>query len=146
MTIRKATNDETQKILRHSLEVLKEATMGHVKPRKRKALELISPLLSNGGYYLVYIEDKKIAGWIGVGSIMDINTDEMVGVLPEVYVLPKYRHRGIAKKLCNEAFTYLKRDGYQKVQLNIFSGNAAKKIYEDLGFKEISTTMEKNIT
>ncbi|MEH7384923.1 GNAT family N-acetyltransferase [Bacillus sp. JJ1521] len=145
MQIRKATNDETQMILSHSLEVLKEATMGHVKPRRRKALELISPFLSNGGYYLLGIENNRIIGWIAVGSTVDVNTDEMIGVIPEIYVLPRYRNKGIAKKLCNEAFNYIRNEGLNKVQLNVFSGNPAKKIYEDLGFKEVSTIMERKI-
>ncbi len=145
MQFRKATYEEKQRILSHSLEVLKEATMGHVKPRRKKALELISPFLSNGGYYLLCTENNRILGWIAVSNTVDVNTDEMIGVIPEIYVLPQYRNNGIAKKLCNEAFKHLKGEGLNKVQLNVFSGNLAKKIYEDLGFKEISTIMERKI-
>ncbi|RFB10186.1 GNAT family N-acetyltransferase [Bacillus sp. HNG] len=145
MQIRRATYNETQRILNHSLEVLKEATMGHVKQRRKKALELITPFLSNGGYYLICLENNRVLGWIGVGSSVDVNTDEMVGIIPEIYVLPEYRNKGIAKALCNEAFTYLKSEGLNKVQLNVFSGNYAKRIYEDLGFKEVSTVMERKI-
>ncbi|WP_010677966.1 GNAT family N-acetyltransferase [Bacillus timonensis] len=145
MQIRRATYEETQRILSHSLEVLKEATMGHVKQRRKKALELITPFLSNGGYYLICHENNRVLGWIGVGSSVDMNTDEMIGIITELYVLPNYRNKGIAKTLCNEAFIYLKSEGLNKVQLNVFSGNRAKSIYEELGFKEVSTVMERKI-
>ncbi|MEH7382690.1 GNAT family N-acetyltransferase [Bacillus sp. JJ1533] len=143
--IRKATYEETQRILNHSLEVLKEATMGHVKPSKKKAFDLISPFLSNGGYYLICLEKNRILGWIGVGSSVDNYTDEMIGVILEIYVLPHYRNKGIAKKLCYEAFKYLNREGLNRVQLNVFSGNRAKKLYEEIGFKEVSSVMERKI-
>ena len=50
MTIRKATYSEIQKILNHSLDVLKEATMGFVEVRREIAFQRISPFLSDGGY------------------------------------------------------------------------------------------------
>ena len=53
MKIRKATDRENQKILNHSLYVLKEATMGFVEVKREIAFLMVSPFLSDGGYYLV---------------------------------------------------------------------------------------------
>ncbi|RWR06514.1 GNAT family N-acetyltransferase [Siminovitchia fortis] len=145
MTIRKATSRETQKILDYSLEVLKEATMGHVKPDKEKASEMVSPFLDAGGFYLVHVENNEVQGWIGVGRTMDYHTDEMIGVLPEVYVYPQYRKRGIAEKLCNEAFRHLQEEGVNRVQLYVFEGNISKHLCQKLGFQEIVTLMEKQL-
>ncbi|MFB4166230.1 N-acetyltransferase family protein [Alteribacillus sp. JSM 102045] len=145
MTIRKASYKETQEILNQSLEVLIEATTGHVVPRKEKALQLISPFLYNGGYYLVHSEDNVMNGWIGVGRTTDYYTDEVVGFIPEMYVLPSYRNQGIAEKLCVEGIKQLKDQGYKKVQLNVFAENHAKHLYQKLGFQEVSTLMEKNL-
>jgi ribosomal protein S18 acetylase RimI-like enzyme len=39
----------------------------------------------------------------------------------------------------------LKEKGYKKVQLNVFSGNRAKHLYQNLGFQEVSTLMEKKL-
>lgn len=108
-------------------------------------MQMVSPFLSGGGYYLVSIENNVMQGWIGVGSIMDYHTEKMVGVIPEVYVLPAYRKQGIAGKLCTEAFEQLKREGYKKVQLHVFSGNQVRHLYEKLGFQEISSLMEKSL-
>lgn len=145
MRIRKATHSETQKILNQSLEVLKEATMGYVVQKQEKALEMVSPFLSNGGYYLVYVEDNVVGGWIGVGSTTNFYTDETVGIIPEIYVLPEYRERGVAKILCTEALKQLKDDGHKKVQLHVFSGNHIKHLYQKLGFQDVSTLMERNL-
>ncbi|MEW9502678.1 GNAT family N-acetyltransferase [Jeotgalibacillus marinus] len=145
MTIRKATYSETQTILNYSLVVLKEATMGSVEQSQEKALQLVSPFLSDGGFYLVHIENNVIQGWIGVGKIFDYYTDEMVGFIPEIFVLPQYRKQGIAEKLCMEAFSKLKEHGYQKVQLNVFSGNPVKNLYYKLGFNDVSTLMQKDL-
>jgi ribosomal protein S18 acetylase RimI-like enzyme len=145
MTIRKATYSETQNILDHSLDVLKEATMGYVEARREIAFQMVSPFLSNGGYYLVYMENHVIRGWIGVGRTVDYYSEEMIGFIPEIYVLPQYRKQGVAEKLCEEALRHLKEKGYQRVQLNVFSGNHAKHLYQNLGFQEVSILMEKNL-
>lgn len=145
MTIRKATYSETQEILTHSLEVLKEATRGYVQPRREKAIQMVSPFLTDGGYYLVYIEKNLMKGWIGIGSIMDHYSDEIVGIIPEIYVFPPYRNQGIAEKLCQEGFKHLIEQGLTKVQLNVFEGNHAKCLYQKLGFQEISTLMIKKL-
>lgn len=145
MTIRKATDHETEKIVNHALEVLKESTMGHVVVKWEKVLQLISPFLSDDGYYLVHTKNNVVQGWIGVGSTTDIYTDNVVGIIPEIYVRSQYRNQGIAEKLCEEAIRRLKEDGYQKVQLNVFSGNHIKSLYEKLGFEDVSTLMEKNL-
>ncbi|ASN06051.1 GNAT family N-acetyltransferase [Virgibacillus necropolis] len=145
MTIRKATCHETEKIVSRSLEVLKESTMGYVLQEEGKALEMVSPFLSSGGYYLVYVENNVIEGWIGVGRTIDYNTNEMIGIIPEIYVLPKFRKQGIAESLCREANRQLKGKGYKKVQLTVYTGNHVKSLYQKLGFQEISTLMEINL-
>ena len=133
MTIRKATYSEIQQILNHSLDVLKEATLGYVEVRREIAFQMVSPFLSDGGYYLVYMKNHVIQGWIGVGKTMDYFTEEMIGIIPEIYVLPQDRNQGIAEKLCLEALRQLQKKGYKRVQLNVFSGNHTKHLYQNLG-------------
>src|SRR5699024_6747401 len=100
-------------------------------------------VLLDGGYYLVYEENQVIKGWIGLGQSYNYFTDEMDGMILELYVLPKYRKKGIAKKLLNDACNRLKNDGFKKVQLNVYSGNPAKYLYERLGFYDVSIMMVK---
>ncbi|MDF2857673.1 MAG: family N-acetyltransferase [Neobacillus sp.] len=145
MPIRIATPDETQKILNYHMEVIKEATMGFVKPSYAKVSELMAPFFNGGGYYLVRSKDNMIQGWIGVGRLIDQNTDEWVGFINEMYVLPQFRNQGIAEKLCKAAFTQLKIQGFSKVHLNVYSGNPAKRLYQKLGFQDVSTLMAMNL-
>lgn len=145
MTIRKATDNEAQAILNQALDVLKEATMGYVVSNHERVMQMMSPFLSNGGYYLVYFENNVVKGWIGIGSTIDYLSDEMVGIIPEIYVIPQYREQGIAEKLCTEALQELRKVGLKKVQLNVFTGNHAKQLYQKLGFQEVSTLMERNL-
>lgn len=145
MTIRRATYEETQRILNYHLEVLKEATMGYVKPSREKAVEMMTPFLNGGGYYLVREKNNVIQGWVGLGRVIDLNTDEEVGFINEMFVLPPYRNQGAARKLCKAAFIQLRAEGHKKVQLNVYAGNHAKHLYEKLGFQDVSTLMTKNL-
>ncbi|MFA1818780.1 GNAT family N-acetyltransferase [Virgibacillus oceani] len=145
MTIRKATSNETAKILEHSLVVLKEASMGYVTPKKAKAIQHTESFISNGGYYLVCSEEEVIKGWIGLSNGMDYNTDEPIGFISELFIIPTWRKQGIAEKLLREALVQFEKLGYERVQLNIYAGNKAKTLYEKIGFHDISTIMEKNI-
>jgi len=142
LPIQKATIQQTKEILKYAIDVMNEATVGFVVPSWQKAKELIWPFLNNGGYYLVYIENNTIQGWIGIGATYDFYTDQVIGIIPELYVLPPFRKKGIAKQLCIEACRQLNRMGYDRIQLNVFEGNHAKQLYRKLGFRDIYTTME----
>lgn len=145
MTIREATYSETQKILKYAPSVLKEASVGYYEPRGDTARQLASSFLIGGGYYIVHTENNVIQGWVGVGEIFDNYSNEKIGFIPEIYVMPNDRKKGIADKLCKEVFRKLKESGHNKVQLNVFSGNHAKDLYHKLGFQDVSTIMEKGL-
>lgn len=145
MIIRKATPWETEGIINYAPVVMKEATMGFVRVKKEAAIQMMPPILANGGYYLVYEEDDVIQGWIAVGKTYNLHSKEIEGMIPELYVLPTYRKRGVAKKLFKYVFNTLNREGFKKVHLNVYSGNPVKRLYEKLGFHDVSTMMEKHL-
>src|SRR5690625_4931005 len=116
MAIRKATMKETKKILGHALQVLKEASMGYVVPKKTKAIQHAESFLANGGYYLVFIEENIIKGWIGLSYGMDYNTDEPIGFISELYIVPKWRKQGIGRELLQEALLQFEKLDYDQVQ------------------------------
>jgi ribosomal protein S18 acetylase RimI-like enzyme len=142
MTIRKATFQENQEILTYAQEVFKESTMGLVENQE---LPLMSSFSEDDGYYLVYSENNVMKGWLGLASTFNFYDGERVGMISEVYVIPEYRRKGIARQLCIEGIKNLKERGHHKVHLNVFAGNGAKQLYQKLGFHEVSTLMEKNI-
>src|SRR5690625_6416603 len=116
MVIRKASYGETQKILNHAIEIMKEATMGQVEPTEEKAHQMISSFLSGEGHYLDHADkDNILQVWIGIGKTLDFYTREMVGIIPEIFVLPTYSKQSITKKLRNQQQRHLKPEEYQKV-------------------------------
>ncbi|MDY0396174.1 GNAT family N-acetyltransferase [Virgibacillus halophilus] len=145
MEIRRATFKEVQKIRKHALSVLKESTMDRVRPSIEKARHMTSASLDGSSYYLVYVEESEIKGWAAIGATFDFYTDKMVGIITELYVFPEERRKGIAKKLCRQSCNHLQNKGFQKVQLNVFAGNDAIKLYEKLGFYEVSRLLEKKL-
>lgn len=145
MPIRKATYLETQTIVNQAPIVLKEATMSYGEPNPEKAHRIVSSFLANGGYYMIYSKDDYIHGWIGVGESFDYYSNKLIGHISEVYVLPSCRGLGVAKKMCEEVFKLLEAQGYTEVQLNVFSGNHAKYLYEKIGFQDVSTLMYKDL-
>ena len=142
MTIRKATYQENQEILTYAQEVFKESTMGLVENQE---LPLMSSFSEDDGYYLVYSENNVMKGWLGLASTFNFYDGERVGMISEVYVIPEYRRKGIARQLCIEGIKNLKERGHHKVHLNVFAGNGAKQLYQKLGFQEVSILMVKNI-
>ncbi|GAA0438460.1 GNAT family N-acetyltransferase [Lentibacillus halophilus] len=142
MAIKKAGREALEFIYNHAAVVQKEATAGYMTPRTVESV-VLSDTLAGGGYYLVYEDGMAIKGWIGIGKMTDPLTEERTGMISELYVFPLYRRQGIGQKLCKEACRQLKRDGYSKVQLNVFEGNDAQTFYKRLGFTEVSTLMEK---
>ena len=54
-----------------------------------------------------------------------------------IFVKNDYRGKGIAKKLINKAFEFAKENDCESVLVNTAESNeAAKKLYEKLGFKQ----------
>lgn len=142
MTIRKATYQENQEILTYAQKVFKESTMGLVENQE---LPLMSSFSEDDGYYLVYSENNVMKGWLGLASTFNFYDGERVGMISEVYVIPEYRRKGIARQLCIEGIKNLKEQGHHKIHLNVFAGNGAKQLYQKLGFQEVSILMVKNI-
>jgi len=132
-------------IIKQTVDVMKEATMGFLDPTEEIAMRMIAPFLADDGYFLVFVEHNAVAGWIGVCQTSDPFSEEMTGFIYEIYVLPHKRGRGIAEMLCHEAFERLKAGGCGKVQLNVFAGNQAQELYRKLGFVDVATLMEKKL-
>ena len=145
MCIRKATSTELEYILEHSPAVMQEETMGYRKGNINTASELMSQALVNDGYYLIFVENKIMKGWLGVCDFYNIDSEEMQGMLVELYVIPEFRQMGIAKRLLEFALEDMKEKGTKHVQLNVYSGNPAKRLYEEIGFSDVSTVMEKKL-
>lgn len=56
----------------------------------------------------------------------------------EIWCTPQHQHRGIGRSLLWMAIAELSEDGFTSLGLAVSHGNPAKKLYESLGFVEMS--------
>lgn len=137
-----ATEKETIEILTHWRTVLSEATAGYLESIQLSELTPLAPFFYNDFDYLVYVSEGMVQGWIGIGEIREVYSEEAKGFISELYVLPRFRNQGVGKKLCQKAIDKFTDDKYRFVQLNVFKKNDARNLYEELGFTEVSNLLE----
>ena len=99
MTIRRATQAETNYILQLSGKVLKESSMGYAENNIQNAFNLFVPIIQNGGYFLIDEKYRKLKGWILLGTDWNYLTNQAIGTLLSIYVFPKYRKTGDRKSV-----------------------------------------------
>lgn len=141
MDIRKPNEAEIEKIIALSPQAIVEGTLGEAEPTIEKAKQLVESLLKKGSYYLICTENNVLTGWILIGGSKDQFTDKAIGFIYELFVIEEYRGKGISKQLINTGVDQLKQEGFSEVRLSVFDGNQAIKIYESLGFKNRTITM-----
>jgi len=92
-------------------------------------------------------KDDKIVGFLD--SKIDYKKPwmkEKIGFIEDVYVLPKYRKTGIAKKMITTSLKWFKKRKIKHVELKCWIKNKiGLKIWESLGFKEIFKRFRKRI-
>lgn len=82
--------------------------------------------------WLVAMEDRRVAGYIGSQTVMD-ETDMM-----NVAVHPDFRRKGIAEALVNKLVEHLREMGSHCLTLEVRASNVpAITLYGKLGFSEI---------
>lgn len=145
MIIRRANEYEINHLFQWSLSLTEELSAGYMESNLHMTHDMVSKVLSHGGYYLIAQHGWEVMGWILLGFDQNFYKNNPVGFLYELYVFPPYRKNGVGKILMKEAMDQLKQAGMKSVQLNVFAGNSAKNMYEKLGFKEVTMLMEKEL-
>ncbi len=145
MIIRKASQTETNILLHMTITAMSESSMGLIKSDYYTGMNMFVPVLNSGAYYLIAIKQNQIAGWALIGPDFNPINIQKTGSIISIYVFPAFRSIGLGKQLMSNAIHLLQEEGYQKVQLNVFTGNPAKHLYRRMGFKEISSIMELDI-
>ncbi|KKI90138.1 hypothetical protein WQ54_23890 [Bacillus sp. SA1-12] len=82
-------------------------------------------------------------GDIIVGSVMTWGLGEDRSATENIFVLPEWRRKGIAKTMITEALKYLKNKGKTEATLVVFSDNGkAISLYKSLRYKMLSINIE----
>lgn len=119
--------------------------MGYQENNEKKTYDMFAPLLQSGAYYLISAQNNTLTGWVLIGKDYTAINDIPAGGIFSLFVFPEYRKLGVGKQLMQAAIAELKEQNYQKVLLNVFAGNPAKRLYQELGFRDVSSIMELNL-
>jgi len=98
--------------------------------------------------FLAAYHDKTIIGFIYIYIIkMKFGQKNLKeGKISDLYVIKKYRGKGIAKMLWQQALDWFKENQCQFAQLHVLaSNNIPQEIYKKWGFKAIGIHMKRKI-
>lgn len=137
----RANEAEVKQILSYAAQSLFEGTRETCQLSQERAIEITKPLLEKGAYYLVVKREGVVVGWILIGGNTDYFSGEEIGFIYELYVFPEYRGKGLSRKLMKAGIDALQKQGYAEIRLNVFAGNFAKEMYQELGFVERQVIM-----
>lgn len=154
--IRKATLKDARAVARLIEELTKfekriDATFKTLDGKQLDEFEAYTKRAIRGGkgrFILVAEAEGKLIGYL-YGEVRPrprVFTIKQIGFINDLFVLPKYRNKGIGKMLTEKALKIFRKKKLKHVCLNAMSGNEnALKAYEKLGFKEYRKELRKTI-
>ena len=146
LQIKEATESELQEIYELAGENRMEAANDHSDDNHSKMIEAYEHAAKYDAYFLCLKEDATLLGWVLVDRASDYLTGQQVGWISDLYVKKEHRKNGYASLLINLAFHAFKKQGYSDIRLNVYAHNEkAIKLYEKLGFKDVSKFMKIDI-
>jgi ribosomal protein S18 acetylase RimI-like enzyme len=97
-------------------------------------------IMANSQYFLRWIVwEEKRAGFILFGLEKHRFLPRKTGAIYELYVLPEFRRRGVAKACAIEAIRELWVQAPSKIQLEVIEGRvAAAALWKSLGFQKVT--------
>lgn len=99
-------------------------------------LNINKEYFSNGGYFWIAIESKKLVGTIGL-----INCGNGIGILKKFFVNEQYRGKpyNLGRKLFAELLNFAHEHKFKELVLDTPKNTErAHKFYEKAGFKKVS--------
>ena len=147
MKIRKATKKDLKEYIKIKEGSLKEYSKlaGHkITLSKNKIKNELFESVKNPKRLILFSEGKEISGYI-VGSFIKSDYSSM-GCIDDLFVLRKFRKKGIALKLIKEFMKLSKKDKIKIIRLGVKINNKpAIKLYKKLGFEIKHYEMDKKL-
>ena len=84
------------------------------------------------GFLLGAFNENQLVGFVAASYAhsFPMQVSEKMGTIDDLYVLPKYRRRGIGRNLVNACLEKMKSDDVDSVRINLVSGNdSAHSLY-----------------
>ncbi len=156
MLIRPAKKDDIDGLLTllhevlevHAKEYPKIFIPGTTKYSKEELLQLIEE--DDKTLILVAEEDGKIIGHAFLKLLDSPETRNTYAArilyIDDICVDEEYRGRHVAKSLFEHVLEYAKKEGFDRIELNVWEKNeSARAFYESLSLKPLKTTMYMEI-
>jgi ribosomal protein S18 acetylase RimI-like enzyme len=133
------TASDEQDFLRMALDHFVELNSDFV-PQADWKEHYFPNIMANPQYFLRWIvRDGKRAGFILFGLEKHRFLLRLTGVIYELYVLPEFRRRGVAKACVLEAIRELRAHAPSKIQLEVTEGLvAASALWRSVGFQKVT--------
>ena len=137
--MRPITVSERDEFLRMAVRHFSELN-GSFVPQDDWKEHYFATILANPQYFLRWIVcDEKCAGFILFGLEKHRFLPRMSGAIYELYVLPEYRRRGVAKACATKAIRELWAHAPSKIQLEVIEGRLeAAALWKSLGFQKVT--------
>lgn len=101
---------------------------------KTSPKEILQEIDRGRKYYLAEKRGKVVGGFTSGEAWEGISHDTSYWIMG-LFVVPRYRGAGVAKRLLGKAFSTLKEQGIDQIFVNVFENNIpAIKLYHKLGF------------
>jgi ribosomal protein S18 acetylase RimI-like enzyme len=143
---KKASEVEIEEIYELAGVNRREATDCQAENNREKMIEAYEHSAKYDAYFVCLMDSETLLGWVQIDKAFDYLTGDEVGWINDLYVKQPYRGKGYSKLLIEEAFKEFKMNGFTDVRLNVYSHNdKAIKLYEKMGFKDVSKFMRVSI-
>ena len=136
MHIRPATASDLETIIAHRIAMFRD--MGYsddvLAQVETVSREILRPALSDGSYYsvLAEVEDNGVVGGAGVLILPWPGYQPRRAWIQNVYVLPEFRRRGIAREMMQSLLARCRAEGFDSVSLH--ASDEGFPLYLQLGF------------
>ena len=146
LQIKEASESDLKEIYELAGENRLEATNDNSDDIQSKMIEAYEHASKYNAYFLCLKDESILIGWILIDRASDYLTGQPVGWISDLYVKKEHRNQGHAALLMKLALHAFKKHGFSDVRLNVYAHNEkAIKLYESLGFKDVSKFMKIDI-
>jgi GNAT superfamily N-acetyltransferase len=136
MHIRPATAGDLETIIGHRVAMFRDIGYSEEVLARVEIVsqDLLRPALEDGSYYslLAEIEDNGVVGGAGVLILPWPGYQSRRAWIQNVYVLPAFRRRGIAREMMQRLLAWCRAEGLDSVSLH--ASDEGYPLYVELGF------------
>lgn len=99
-------------------EILEKTGNKHFEVDVRLAFSLCENYISNGLYHIMAAFDEdRVIGFGAICESRSLYAKGAFGIIQELYIMPRYRSKGVGKSLIDEIIKYSKSRGWKRLEL-----------------------------